>query len=55
MHLCEQNNGLVSVSLGGDSLGFIAEGNVNLMSGVHIAPHLSFVADDRQTIGLCMD
>jgi hypothetical protein len=40
MHLCEQNDGLVSVSLGGDSLGFMAERNANLMSGVHITPHL---------------
>jgi hypothetical protein len=37
MHLCEQNNGPVSVQgLRGDSLGFMAAANgANLISGVH--------------------
>jgi hypothetical protein len=55
MHVCEQNNSPLSFSLRGDSLGFRAEGNANLISGVHITPHLSCVVEDRQTSGLCMD
>jgi hypothetical protein len=35
--------------------GFMAEGNTNLISGVHITPHLYFVADDRETIRSSID
>jgi len=52
MHVCEQNDALVYVSLNADSLGFLAERNANLISGVHITPR---VADDCATICLSID
>ena len=48
MHLREQNNALVSVTLRADSLGL----NANLISGVH--PR-SCLVDDRSTFCLSID
>jgi hypothetical protein len=60
MHLCEQNNGPVSVSLRADSPGFMAAANganviAQLSFSAFTSRHVSLVVDDRPTICLSID